>query len=959
MLLPPQPSYAHTSCRLAILIRFLPLLAAFHPAIIAAQAIRVQPYLQDAEPTRMSILWETTSGTESLVQYGTTTALGNDALGTSFTSSGTNQIHTVTINGLSPATRYHYRVVTGAAQSSIRSFRTPALQAAESGTNIVAMSDMQRDSGQPNKFWEVVHNGVIDHVTDSMGPDLSEELAMVVIPGDLVDNGPDYSIWKATFFDAADPLFSYVPVYPVLGNHESNTAHYFNYFQLPTNGSPGFLEHWWYKDHSNVRIIGMDSNTGYRIQTQLDWLDGVLADAATDPDIDFVFAQLHHPHHSELWIDGNTDYTGEVITRMEQFSTATGKPSIHFFGHTHAYSRGQSRDHNHVMVNVATAGGNIDYWGEFAQFDYPEYSISDDEYGFVLVEVEAGTNPRFTLKRFSLGDATTTEDNTLEDLISVRRYNNGPLTPAALFPTANEVVSPDCVVLKGGPFFDADGDTHGDAHWQVSTSCVDWSAPIVDGWRQYQNVYEEQDTQAGDDLTDERITMLQPNTTYCWRVRYRDRSLAWSAWSEPVSFQTGPSALGPDLLMNGDAENGITGWTATDGVIESLTDGECAGITPHAGVRYFAVGALCADNAFGRAYQDVDITMYATSVDAAQAQVRYGGWFANWQGSDLPRMSIEFRNAEGAILGSAPEVGNNTATWTLVQQDTPIPVGTRTVRTILTGTRQAGTDNDSYFDDLFVRVLGSADCSMPYVRVPVRTLLQGPYVSGQERMRDDLRTNGLIPLQEPFTALGFTHFGAGGGESISPTVLQQTGLSAVVDWVMLELRTGPAANTAIATRSCLLLAGGDIVEKDGSSAPRITADPGNYHIVVRHRNHLAVMTQEAIALGTSLATIDLTDPTVPLFGTNAMHGVDGLRVQWSGEVFRDGRVMYAGADNDRDPILQRIGGTVPTAVTPGYHPADVNLDGVTKYAGASNDRDPILVNIGGVVPTNILQGQVP
>ena len=126
----------------------------------------------------------------------------------------------VTLSGLAPATTYHYKVITGAAQSALFHFKTPALQSAEAPTNIVAMSDMQRDGSQPNKFWEVVHNGVIEHVNDSMGPDLSEELAMIVIPGDLVDNGPDYGSWKSTFFDPANPLFSYVPVYPVLGKHD-------------------------------------------------------------------------------------------------------------------------------------------------------------------------------------------------------------------------------------------------------------------------------------------------------------------------------------------------------------------------------------------------------------------------------------------------------------------------------------------------------------------------------------------------------------------------------------------------------------------------------------------------------------------------------------------------------------------------------------------------------------------
>jgi hypothetical protein len=790
-----------------------------------------------------------------------------------------------------------------------------------------------------------------------MGPDLSEELAMIVIPGDLVDNGTNYSEWKNTFFDPANPLFSYVPVYPVLGNHENNTVHYFNYFQLPTNGTPGYDEHWWYKDHSNVRIIGLNSNSGYRIQAQLDWLDGVLADACTDPDIDFVFAQLHHPHHSELWIAGNTSYTGEVIVRMEQFSTDCGKPSIHFFGHTHGYSRGQSRDHTHLMVNVATAGGSIDYWGEFANFDYPEYSISDDEYGYVVVEVEAGADPRFTLKRFSIGDATNSEDNSLEDLISIRSNNNMPMVPGALFPVASDVVSPDCLVLKGSPFFDADGDGHGDTHWQLSTNCNDWSNPVVDVWRQYQNWYNAVDTQAGDDLTDETVTGLMPNTTYCWRVRYRDRSLEWSEWSTPVTFQTGAGQSSTNLLANGNAENGTTAWIATDGVIESLTSGECNGIAPYAGTRYFALGALCTDNAYGRAYQDVDVSAEATAIDAGTGTLRYGGWFANWQGSDLPKMALEFRNGAN-VLGTAPEIGSNTGTWTYVQADALVPAGTRTVRVVLTGTRQAGADNDSYMDDLTAQLIIGAACSEPYVRVPLRTFLEGPY-AGNELMRDDLRAQGLLPLTEPFTALGFTHAGDGGGETIDAAVLQTTGINAVVDWVLVEVRSGTSANTLVATRSCLLTRGGTVVDKDGVSTPRLTATPGDYHIVLRHRNHLAVMTAQPITLGNSEVTIDLSDPVVALYGTEAMQSIEGVRVHWAGDNSHDGEVKYTGIANDRDLILQRIGGTVPTATVSGYHVADTNMDGISKYTGADNDRDPILVNIGGTVPTNTRVEQVP
>ena len=131
----------------------------------------------------------------------------------------------------------------------------------------------------------------------------------------------------------------------------------------------------------------MDTNEEYQNKTQLSWLDDLLARTKENEEIDFVFAQMHHPHKSELWLDGEEDYTGQIVKKLEAFSTETGKPSIHFFGHTHGYSRGQSRDHKHLWINVASAGGSIDNWGEFAQQNYDEFTVTQDEYGFVMVEV--------------------------------------------------------------------------------------------------------------------------------------------------------------------------------------------------------------------------------------------------------------------------------------------------------------------------------------------------------------------------------------------------------------------------------------------------------------------------------------------------------------------------------------------------------------------------------------------
>jgi hypothetical protein len=54
-----------------------------------------------------------------------------------------------------------------------------------------------------------------------------------------------------------------------------------------------------------------------------------------------------------------------------------------------------------------------------------------------------------------------------------------------------------------------------------------------------------------------------------------------------------------------------------------------------------------------------------------------------------------------------------------------------------------------------------------------------------------------------------------------------------------------------------------------------------------------------------------------------------------------------------------IGGVVPTNVVTGYYLEDVNLSGEVKYTGSDNDRDLILQNIGGVIATNSQIQQLP
>lgn len=246
------------------------------------------------------------------------------------------------------------------------------------------------------------------------------------------------------------------------------------------------------------------------------------------------------------------------------------------------------------------------------------------------------------------------------------------------------------------------------------------------------------------------------------------------------------------------------------------------------------------------------------------------------------------------------------------------------------------------------------------LRVSPRVHLSGPYNAATGLMTDGLRAAGLVPLTEPYTALGYAHVG-GGGETVSPAVLAVTGTNAIVDWVVVELRH-PTQATVLATRSALLQCDGDVVEVDGTTPVGVAVTAGTYRVGIRHRNHLGALTANAFALSSTTTVVDLTSTATATFGTDARRSLTGTfptLALWPGNVVRDASVRYTGSNNDRDPILVLIGGVIPTNTATGYRAEDVTMDGIVKYTGSNNDRDVVLQTIGGIVPTSVRVEQLP
>ncbi len=192
-----------------------------------------------------------------------------------------------------------------------------------------------------------------------------------------------------------------------------------------------------------------------------------------------------------------------------------------------------------------------------------------------------------------------------------------------------------------------------------------------------------------------------------------------------------------------------------------------------------------------------------------------------------------------------------------------------------------------------------------------------------------------------------------GGGSIAPSVLDITGNDAVVDWLLVELRNPENDKEVLGYATVVLQRDGDIVAENGDSIIMFPGLPeGEYYVTLRHRNHLALMTDIPFFLSTqNTPEIDFSDLSLPVRGGSyAGRIANGKRTLWSGDYNEDGKVIYQGPFNDVFHLFSRVLAEpnneeiLANYIVIGYELADFNLDGRVIYQGPSNDKAPLLYN---------------
>lgn len=311
----------------------------------------VEPYLNWPTANEMSVSFETTVPTIAEISYRSE----DGASRFSMDSALQKRFHQFRLNNLEENQKYFYSVsATDSKGKTIEieqlSFRTAPGE--NDSFTFIAIGDTQSQAD------------VVKRVSDLA---YMHRPNLVVHAGDLVTTGTVKSDWTDHFFPSMQPLISRVPFMPVLGNHEQDAQHYYDYMDLPQP------EMYYSFKFGNAEFFMIDGNRNLvEGSAQLKWLEGALNQSSAT----WKFAVLHQPPYTSDSDDyGDTYLTTStrgdtnvqnIIALLEKYDV-----DICFSGHVHDYERtfpirdGEVTpiDQGGVMyVTTAGGGGHLEHF---------------------------------------------------------------------------------------------------------------------------------------------------------------------------------------------------------------------------------------------------------------------------------------------------------------------------------------------------------------------------------------------------------------------------------------------------------------------------------------------------------------------------------------------------------------------------------------------------------------------
>lgn len=307
------------------------------------------PWLQNVSTDSITVMWENSQVEDvaPVVVYGTTEACETGSVEATQADVNGVPVYTARIQGLSPATFYHYRVLSGETDTDVLSFLT-APEPGTPGFRYYVVGDSRSNPGMWGRLTSMILQDMLEY------PEHNQ--TFILNTGDVAENGSDYDDWDQLWPPAREAL-ARMPLYVSLGNHEDRTTeesdgYIYGYFDFPHESSGSTDEKWFSLTYGNMHMafVAIYAEEGYTAGPQYDWLVSDLSTLASDPDVRWTFGAIHFTP----WSLGNHDEDDATDLRASLHPVFGSVPlDVVWGGHNHLYARYAPID----GVTYVTAGG--------------------------------------------------------------------------------------------------------------------------------------------------------------------------------------------------------------------------------------------------------------------------------------------------------------------------------------------------------------------------------------------------------------------------------------------------------------------------------------------------------------------------------------------------------------------------------------------------------------------------
>lgn len=285
------------------------------------------------------------------------------------------------IKGLSGNTAYDYRIGDGENWSRTRNFRTAPPKASRQG---------KTEGSKRNEAFEFLYLGDVQYrqrtrdypAWGKLVQDIRQRnpgIAFALTGGDMVNSSRKMKDWNL-FLQAASPVFSYIPLMTIIGNHETSVKadYYMEMLALPENGPSGLEEEFYSFDYGSCHITVI--NTCFFLESrktcEQDWetklreINDWLQDDLESSNAKWHIIAMHHPAYGI----SDQDPIYEQIREEWEPIFEQGNVDLVFCGHQHLYMR--TKKIGGITYIMGNSGKRRSTWydGENA----PDYSAALD-----------------------------------------------------------------------------------------------------------------------------------------------------------------------------------------------------------------------------------------------------------------------------------------------------------------------------------------------------------------------------------------------------------------------------------------------------------------------------------------------------------------------------------------------------------------------------------------------------